>query len=183
MNIEQTKNELLKYIFYYSFQRGKFKLSSGKISDFYLDVKQTTLDPKGSLLIAKLLVNEIIESAADSIGGLMIGADPIVGSVITLGILQDYYIRGFIVRKEEKEHGLKRRIEGKIRKKDHVLIVEDVATTGGSTLKAVQAVEELDCKVIKIVPIVDRNEGSRELFKDYDYDPLIKIEEIFALEK
>lgn len=183
MNKERTKNDLLKFIFRNSFKRGEFKLSSGKISNFYLDVKQTTLDPKGSLLIANLLVKKVIECMADSIGGLMIGADPIVGSVITLGFLQDYYIRGFIVRKIEKEYGLKRRIEGKIREKDNVLIVEDVATTGSSTFRAVHVVEELGCKVVKIIPVVDRNEGARELFKNYDYDPLIKIEEIFELER
>jgi orotate phosphoribosyltransferase len=87
-----------------------------------------------------------------------------------------------IVRKEEKKHGLHKLIEGQIREKDRVVIIEDVATTGGSTLKAVQAVEAIGCKVVRIVPVVDRNEGARELFKDYNYDPLIKIEEIFDLE-
>jgi len=179
------KEDILQFVFKHSFQRGKFKLTSGKFSDFYLDMKQTTLDPEGSLLIAKLLIHKVVECKADSIGGLMIGADPIIGSVITLGFLQDYHIRGFIVRKQEKKHGLHKLIEGKIRKKDRVLIVEDVATTGSSAYKAVQAAEEFNCKVVKVVPIIDRNEGGRDFFnnKGYDYDPLIKIEEIFNLEK
>jgi len=178
------KTELLQFVFKHSFQRGKFQLASGKFSDFYLDIKQTTLDPKGSLLITNLLIQKVIESKAHSIGGLMIGADPIIGSVITLGFLQNYYIRGFIVRKQEKEHGLNKLIEGKIRERDRVLIVEDVATTGSSAYKAVQAAEELNCKVVKVIPIVDRNEGGRDFFnnKGYDYDPIIKIEEIFNLE-
>ena len=179
------KEDILQFVFKHSFQRGKFKLTSGKFSDFYLDMKQTTLDPEGSLLIAKLLIHKVVECKADSIGGLMIGADPIIGSVITLGFLQDYHIRGFIVRKQEKKHGLHKLIEGKIRKKDRVLIVEDVATTGSSAYKAVQAAEEFNCKVVKVVPIIDRNEGGRDFFNNngYDYYPLIKIEEIFNLEK
>lgn len=182
-NIRMCKNDLLEFVFKHSFQRGQFKLTSGKFSDFYLDMKQTTLDSEGSFLIAKLLVDKVVENKADSIGGLMIGADPIIGSVITLGFLQDCHIRGFIVRKVEKSHGLNKLIEGKIRENDQVIIIDDVATTGSSLYKAVQAVEALNCKVVKILPIVDRNEGGRELFKNYDYDPLIKIEEIFNLEK
>lgn len=178
------KNDLLKFVFKHSFQRGKFQLTSGKFSDFYLDMKQTTLDPKGSLLVAELLVHEVIENRVDSIGGLMIGADPIIGSVITFGFLQDYHIRGFIVRKQEKEHGLNKLIEGKIKENERVIIIDDVSTTGSSLYKAVQAVEDLNCKVIKVIPIVDRDEGGRDFFnnKGYDYDPLINIEEIFNLE-
>lgn len=183
-NTRMYKNDLLKFVFKHSFKRGKFKLTSGKFSDFYLDMKQTTLDPEGSLLIAELLVNKVLKSKADSIGGLMIGADPIIGSVITFGFLQDYHIRGFIVRKQEKEHGLNKLIEGKIREDDRVIIVDDVSTTGSSLYQAVQAAEDLNCKVVKVIPIVDRNEGGRDFFnnKGYDYDPLIKIEEIFNLE-
>lgn len=183
-NTRMYKNDLLKFVFKHSFKRGKFKLTSGKFSDFYLDMKQTTLDPEGSLLIAELLVNKVLKSKADSIGGLMIGADPIIGSVITFGFLQDYHIRGFIVRKQEKKHGLNKLIEGKIREDDRVIIVDDVSTTGSSLYQAVQAAEDLNCKVVKVIPIVDRNEGGRDFFnnKGYDYDPLIKIEEIFNLE-
>lgn len=183
MKIERVRKELLELIFRNSFKRGDYKLSSGKFSNYYLDIKQVTLEPKGSALIANLIIDKIIKSKIESIGGLTIGADPIVGSIITLGLEEDFYIRGFIVRKEEKKHGLHKRIEGKIRERDRVLIIEDVATTGGSTLQAVKAVEELKCEVVKIVPVVDRNEGARELFKDYDYNPLIKIEEIFGLER
>jgi len=180
MNIENAKRDLLKIIVKQSLKRGEFKLTSGKISNYYLDVKKVTLDPQGSALLAEILSQKIIKNKVDSIGGPMIGADPIVGSVITYGFLRDFFIRGFIVRNEAKLYGLHKLIEGNIREKDRVIIVDDVSTTGSSLYRGVKAVEDIDCKVVKVIPIVDRNEGGRQFFteKGYDYDPIINVEDI-----
>lgn len=179
-------DELKRIIFINSFERGCFILTSGKTSNFYLDVKQTTLDPKGSMLISLLLIKKIIENNIQSIGGPIIGADPIIGSVITLNRLKNCRnTRGFMVRKEEKKHGKNKLIEGRIKEYDRVMVVDDVSTTGKSLYKAIYAVERIGCEVIKVVSVVDRNEGGRGLFKNlgYDYEPLVKIEDIFELEK
>ena len=183
MNKKAKKDALLNFVFKYSFQRGDFQLSSGKKSDFYIDIKQTTLDPRGSLLVAEILLDQLISSKVSSIGGLTIGADPIIGSVVTLSAQRGYPVAGFIVRKEPKRHGLHRLIEGKIAEGDRVIIIDDVITTGNSAYKAVQAVEELKCEVVKIIPVVDRDEGGRAFFEDkgYDYHPILTIKEIFAL--
>ena len=185
MKGETKRDALLKVIFHSSFKRGKFKLSSGRESDFYLDAKQTTLIGKGSLLVAEMLLDEVISADVDAIGGPTIGADPMIGSVLTLSAIKAHPLRGFIVRKEVKEHGTQKRIEGPIKKGDRVIIVEDVITTGASAYKAVKAVEDLQCEVAKVIPLVDRDEGGRAFFqkKGYDYCPLITMEDIVAFEK
>ncbi len=178
-------NVLLDFVFRHSFKRGVFRLSSGKESSFYLDMKQTTLDPDGSLLVAENVLDKISNSKVDSIGGLTIGADPIIGSVITLAAMKGFKPMGFIVRKKPKGHGLHRAIEGKLKKGDRVIIIDDVITTGGSAFKAIEVVENLGCKVIKVMPIVDRDEGGREFFneKGYVYEPVINIKDIFQYEE
>ena len=173
---------LLDFVFKHSFLRGRFELSSGRTSNFYLDAKQTTMDPVGSLLVAQAYLEKARACEADAIGGLMIGADPIVGAVVCLSGQQGCPIRGFIVRKKVKDHGRQRRIEGKIQENDRVIIIDDVVTTGGSAMEAVKAVEAQGCTVVKVVPLIDRNEGGRQCFKDYDYDPIISIDQIFERE-
>jgi len=185
MNSQRKRDALLKVLFHSSFKRGKFKLSSGRESDFYLDAKHTTLVGEGSLLVAEILLDEVINAHIDAIGGLTIGADPIIGSVLTLSAMKTHPLRGFIVRKGVKEHGTQKLIEGPIKKGDRVIIVEDVMTTGASAYKAVKAVEDIQCKVVKVIPLVDRDEGGREFFqmKGYDCCPLITMKEIVKFEK
>lgn len=185
MEKKELKNSLLHFVFEHSFKRGTFTLSSGKMSKFYLDMKQTTLDPMGSLLVAENILAMLIKHPVDSIGGLTIGADPIIGSVVTLAAIKNIKVRGFIIRKEPKSHGLHKLIEGKLEKRDKVVIIDDVITTGGSAYKAVKIAEEVGCEVVKIVAIVDRNEGGKEFFieKGYDYDPIVTIDEVFKYEK
>ena len=148
---------------------GEFTLASGKKSNFYIDCRKVTLDPLGAKLIGKIILEKIKNLNADAVGGLTLGADPIVGAVITLG-----GIPGFIVRKREKEHGTKQKIEGLIELGWKVVIVEDVATTGSSALQAIQAVESIGATVIKVIAIVDREEGAREALRNYDFEPIFK---------
>lgn len=153
---------------------GEFVLSSGKKSNFYIDCRKVTLHPKGAKLIGKIILEKIKGLKVDAVGGLTLGADPITGAVVTLSD-----IPGFIVRKKEKEHGTKQKIEGLIEPGWNVVIVEDVATTGASALQAIEAVEAIGAKVVKVISVVDREEGAAEALKNYDFDPIFKKEELF----
>jgi orotate phosphoribosyltransferase len=153
---------------------GDFTLSSGKKSNFYIDCRKATLHPQGAKLIGRLILEMIKGQKIDAVGGLTLGADPIIGAVITLG-----EIPGFIVRKQAKEHGTKQRIEGLLQPGWNVLIVEDVATTGGSALEAIQAAEEAGAKVVKVISVVDREEGAKQALAKYDFAPLLTKSDFF----
>lgn len=152
---------------------GEFTLSSGKKSDLYVDCRKVTLHPKGAKLIGKLVLEKIKGLKVDAVGGLTLGADPIIGAVITLSD-----IPGFIVRKKAKEHGTQQRIEGLIEPGWQVVIVEDVATTGASALQAIEAAEAAGARVIKVISVVDRQEGAAESLKAYDFDPILTRSEL-----
>jgi orotate phosphoribosyltransferase len=152
---------------------GGFTLSSGKKSNFYVDCRKVTLHPQGARLIAKIILAKIAGLKVDAIGGLTLGADPITSSVVVLS-----NIPGFIVRKQAKEHGTKQRIEGNLQPGWNVVIVEDVATTGASALEAIGAVEAAGAKVIKVISVVDREEGAKEALNNYDFDPIFKKSEL-----
>jgi orotate phosphoribosyltransferase len=152
---------------------GEFTLSSGKKSNFYIDCRKVTLHPQGAKLIGKIILEKIKGLKVDAVGGMTLGADPITGAVITLSD-----IPGFIVRKKEKEHGTKQKIEGHLKAGWNVVIVEDVATTGGSALQAIEAVEAAGAKVIKVISVVDREEGAREALAKYDFDPICRKSEL-----
>jgi len=147
---------------------GDFVLSSGKKSNLYIDCRKITLHPQGARLIAKIILEKIKGMKVDAIGGLTLGADPITSSVVALSD-----IPGFIVRKKEKEHGTKQKIEGIIEPGFNVVIVEDVATSGASALQAIEAVEAFGAKVVKVISVVDREEGASEVLKKYNFDPVI----------
>jgi orotate phosphoribosyltransferase len=148
---------------------GDFTLSSGKKSNIYIDCRKITLHPKGAKLIAKIILEKIKGLKVDAIGGLTLGADPITGAVVALSD-----VPGFIVRKKEKEHGTKQKIEGLLEPGWKVVIVEDVSTTGASALQAIEAVEAVGAKVVKVISVVDREEGAVQALKSYSFDPIFK---------
>jgi orotate phosphoribosyltransferase len=152
---------------------GEFILSSGKKSNFYVDCRKVTLHPQGAKLIGKIILDKIKGIKVDAIGGLTLGADPITSAVVTLSD-----IPGFIVRKKAKEHGTQQRIEGLIETGWNVVIVEDVATTGASALQAIEAAETVGAKVVKVIAVVDREEGAADALKAYDFDPIFKKSEL-----
>jgi len=137
-------------------------LTSGRTSNYYIDAKMTTLDPKGSNLVAKLILEVLKSYDVDAVGGFTLGADPIVSAVAALSAETERPLPAFIVRKEPKKHGERKMIEGPFQKGWKVVVIDDVVTTGGSTLKACQAVEEEGGKVALTLAIVDRLEGGRE---------------------
>jgi orotate phosphoribosyltransferase len=149
-----------------SYRQGTFTLTSGKTSDFYIDGKQTTLDAEGAYLCGKLLF-ELISAEQDviqAVGGMTLGADPLVTAVSVVSFLERAPIPAFIVRKEAKGHGTSNYIEGlkNLPAGGRVALIEDVVTTGGTLLKVIERVEEAGFSVGLVVTVVDRQEGGAE---------------------
>jgi orotate phosphoribosyltransferase len=163
---------------------GHFKLTSGKEATYYLDGKQATLDPAGARLVAEGILDLLAPGPMPAaIGGMSIGADPITASVVTMSAVRGTPISGFMVRKESKGHGTNQYIEGPVRPGDQVVIVEDVVTTGGSSLTAIERAEAFGLKVLRVIAIVDRMEGGAEAFAKagHDFSSLLCIRD-FGIE-
>lgn len=140
---------------------GDFTLASGKQAHFYLDCRKVTLDSAGANLIAAGILERIGDDPPDAVGGMAIGADPITAAVITLAGVRGQSLKGFIVRKEAKGHGTLRAVEGPVHPGQRAVIVEDVVTTGGSSLRAIEQVEQFGLRVEGVIAVVDRLEGAR----------------------
>ncbi|GAB6065767.1 orotate phosphoribosyltransferase [Aquifex pyrophilus] len=139
-----------------------FKLSSGKLSRYYIDLKRITFDPEGAYILGKVMYETLKEFNPDACGGLTLGADPIAYAVSFVSFMDSNPIKPFVVRKEPKGHGMKRQIEGLLNPGERVAVLEDVVTTGSSALKAVKACKEFGLEVIGVFAVVDREEGGRE---------------------
>jgi len=137
-------------------------LTSGRTSTYYIDAKMTTLDPEGSNLVGQMILDILSPFDIDAIGGYTLGADPIVSVVAALSVQTSRPLPAFIVRKEPKKHGERKMIEGPFKKGWKVVVVDDIVTTAGSTLKAIKAVEEEGAEVVLALTIVDRLEGGRK---------------------
>jgi orotate phosphoribosyltransferase len=175
--------------------RGEFVLASGQRSKVFFDCKRVTLDPEGLHLIASLIldiVDDVVRKDGQpihAIGGPTIGADPVVGHVAGLSweratvgagtgsVAPPRPLRGFLVRKETKDHGTRRVIENEIPTGSRVVIFEDVVTTGGSTLEAIHKAVETGLEVAAVVAVVDREQGGTEALSRYRYFPLFKKSE------
>lgn len=179
MDTAKLKEELLQAISEKAVVRGERTLASGKKSNFYIDGKQVTLDPYGLLLVGKTILSILAGTKVDAIGGPTLGADPIASAVSLLSSQTGHPIRAFIVRKEAKKHGMQKMIEGPaLQPGDHIVMVEDVITTGGSVLTAIKEVEALKAKVIRVISLVDRNEGAVELLAPYNYTPIFTLQDL-----
>jgi orotate phosphoribosyltransferase len=145
-----------------SLLKGDFVLTSGRRSKYLFQLRQTTLHPEGASLAADIIVDFMRRHAIDHIGGLAVGAVPMVSAAAITGHMKGHPISAFFVRKAVKEHGARELIDGHVAAGSRPLIVDDVTTTGGSILKAVEAVGEKNCTVTKALSIVDREEGAAE---------------------
>ncbi len=153
----RARQELLEMLAQKSFRLGEFKLSSGITSDYYVDCRLTTLDARGAQLTGEVFVEEIREQGwePEAVGGLTMGADPIVVAIaVTSGTLH-----GFLVRKAEKQHGMGQRIEGFKEKGARVVIVDDVCTTGASTMQAIEAARDFGFEIAGVMCLVERQEA------------------------
>ena len=152
---------LCKKSFKYS-QEPVFKLVSGRMSHFYVNCKPTTLSPRGMFLAGHLVFSQIKDLAPDGVGGLTFGADPIAVATAFVSELEGGRVNAFSIRKTRKDHGIIRWVEGDLTAGQRVVIIDDVATTGGSTIKAIERARSEQLDVIKAVILVDRQEGGLE---------------------
>jgi orotate phosphoribosyltransferase len=159
---------------------GSFTLASGKKATYYLDGKQVTLNPHGARLVGEGILDLLDPDAMPAaIGGMSIGADPITAAVVTMSAVRGTPILGFMVRKQSKGHGTNQYIEGPVQPGDEVVIVEDVVTTGGSSLEAIQRAQDFGLKVARVIAIVDRMEGGAKAFANagHSFSSLLTIQD------
>lgn len=160
--IDLVRDKALKF--------GDFTLASGKKAKYYLDCRPVTLDSSGACLVGAGMLDLLGGDLPDLVGGMAIGADPITGAILTLAGMRDTPLRGVMVRKESKGHGTGRYVEGAYEKGEELVIVEDVVTTGGSSLLAIERCESVGLKVQRVLAIIDRLEGGRQAFADRGYE-------------
>lgn len=163
--LERKKARLKDIIAEKSFSHGTFKLASGAASGYYFDMKPTMLDPEGADLISDLVMEALEGEEVDAVGGLAYGAIPMVAAVVQKSATLGRPIPGFYVRKEQKERGAEKLIDGILPEGATVVIFEDVTTKGGSAMRAVDAVRAQGCKVARVVTIVDRLDNAAENLK------------------
>ena len=179
MDEKKIREELLKLVREKAFQKGNYTLSSGKKSNYYFDGKQITLDPQGILLVGKTILAMLQGIQVDAVGGPTLGADPIAAAVALLSSQTGKPLKAFIVRKEEKKHGTQKRIEGpRLEPRDRVVVVEDVITSGKSVMDAIGEIEKLNCRVVKVICLVDREEGAAKLLQPYNFSPIFTKTEL-----
>lgn len=177
MSLQQDREELRTLLKAKSVKTGTFTLASGKESDLYVDCRVTTLDSRGAVLVGRVLHDLLRQEEAKrglnigSLGGLTMGADPITLAVAMSSSMagDNPPVQAFVVRKEPKGHGRGKRIEGNFITEQPVVVVDDVITTGGSTLKAIEAIEQEGGKVAFALILVDRSEGGREAIESAGY--------------
>ena len=162
-----------------------FKLVSGRVSNYYFNCKAVALHPEGMHLIGNLIFEMIKDLGIKGIGGLTLGADPIAYAVAYTSFLKGNPIEAFIVRKTPKSHGTMQLIEGNVKKGDRVVIVDDVITTGKSTIEAITKAKEDGLEVVKVITFIDRQEGGREAIEalGYKVDSVITRDEVMELYK
>lgn len=179
--VDAQRQRLLEIIHEKGFRRGVFRLTSGRLSPYYIDGRKVSLDAEGAYLIGQLLLELLKGTGTQAIGGLTLGADPVVTSVAMASFEAGNPISAFIVRKEAKSHGTGQRIEGPdLFPGMSVAIVDDTITTGGSALQAVESAEAAGAKVACILAVVDRLEGGREDLEGRGYEvcSLFTIEDL-----
>ena len=142
--------------------RPTFKLASGKLSNYYINCKPTTLDPEGMNIIGNIIFDKIKDEKIDVIGGLSFGADPIANAVALISYQKGKPVKSFSVREKTKDHGIIKKLEGDVHKGERAVIIDDVITTGESTIKAITSAKDAGLDVVKAIALIDREEGGKE---------------------
>lgn len=179
-NTDTLRKTLLDLIVQYAYVEGDFTLSSGAKSSYYINCKQVTLKAEGALALGRLLFKLLPENTA-AIAGLTLGADPMVSAVSVVSAYENYPLPALIIRKKPKGHGTQAYIEGpSLAKGAKVVVLEDVVTTGGSALTAVERLQDAGYEVTEILALVDREQGGKELYqsKDIKFQALFSIKEV-----
>jgi orotate phosphoribosyltransferase len=165
MDIHQKKERLGEIILERSFKYSDnppFTLASGRKSNFYFNCKPTTLDPEGMNLIGEIIFDMLKDAKVSAAGGLTLGADPIANALAVISYQKGKPIKSFIVRKDVKDHGTKSAIEGNVSSGESVVIIDDVITTGGSTITAIGEARKAGLVIDRVITLIDREEGGRE---------------------
>ena len=179
-----SKDRLAALLKERSYEERKVKLASGRESDFYLDCKQTTLHPEGLYLVGRFVLDAVRSGPrpVKAVGGPTLGSDPIAAAAAVISFLDGHPVPAFIIRKEPKGHGTRAWVEGAkfLENGTPIAIVEDVVTTGGSSLKAAERAKEAGLDVVKIVSLVDRDEGAAAAIRDagYVFESVLTIHEV-----
>jgi orotate phosphoribosyltransferase len=178
--MSDAEAELLRLIAARSFRTGHFTLASGATSDYFIDGKMTQVFSAGAFLIGRVVYDRLKDLDVGAVGGLEVGAVPMTAAVALTYHLNGREIEGFWVRNAVKDHGTKKRIEGNLTPGMRVAVVDDVLTTGGSAMKAVEAVRAHGCEVACVLALVDRRQGAAELFRSagIPYHPVFGIEDV-----
>jgi len=179
----EDRAALLNILKTLSYEEGEFTLVSGKKSTFYIDAKETTLNPEGMYLVGRIMYKMVRESPdIQAVGGVSIGGDPLVSAAVLASYLEKDNLMGFLIRKEPKGHGTNQWIEGgkNLKSGMNVVILEDVVTTGGSSLKAMEAVEKGGYKVKGVVALLDRLDGGKETIeaKGYIFKSIFTLKDV-----
>jgi orotate phosphoribosyltransferase len=180
------KDRLTQLIFQKAFRYSEepiFKLVSGRMSNYYFNCKAVTLHPEGMYLIGNIIFGMIEGIGARGIGGLTLGADPIADAVAYTSYVKGKPVEAFVVRKSAKSHGTMQWIEGNIVKGDRVVIVDDVITTGKSTIEAINRAKEAGLEIVRVIALVDRQEGGRENIEamGFTVEAVVTREEVMRL--
>lgn len=178
--IEQARSKLLDILKKEAFFKGKFTLSSGKESNFYLDARLVTLSPAGAFLTGRIILDMIKDDHIDAIGGPTLGADPMVGAVASLSYQAENPIPTFIIRKTPKAHGKGQQVEGPVLKEgSSVVIIDDVATTGKAFIESIEVLQKMNVKIVKAICVIDRCEGAKEAVAKFN----VPMESIFTIDQ
>lgn len=180
MDTSDERMQLFDVLKNQAFFRGKFILSSGKESSFYLDARLVTLSPAGAYLTGKILLKMIKGLPIDAIGGPTLGADPMVGAVASLSYQEGTPINTFIIRKQPKPHGKQQQVEGPLLKEGaSVVIIDDVATTGKAFVESIEVLQKMNMRVAQAICVIDRKEGAAEALAKYS----VPLKSIFTIDE
>jgi len=170
------RERLLELVRTRALREGKITLSSGKVSDYYVDAREVVLDPEGAYLTGRLML-DMIDPKAVAVAGMTLGADPIVTAISVVGHIEGRDLTALIIRKEPKKHGTQKFVEGPaLPEGSKVAVVDDVVTTGSSLVKSIERLRNEGYEPIQVVAILDREEGGSEKLKDAGY----RLESIFT---
>lgn len=163
-----SRDQLIELLATRSAQRGDFTLASGRKSNLYIDARLTTMSPEGLSTIGKLGLDELQRSGweVNAVGGLTLGADPVSYAISYASAASERPVRAFTVRKQAKAHGTGKLIEGPLQPGDRVAVIEDVITTGGSALQAIEALQGFDVTITGVLALIDREEGGRRTLEE-----------------
>jgi orotate phosphoribosyltransferase len=165
--VSEAESKLLQLIQSRAFRRGTFQLASGGTSDYYIDGKMVQVFSKAVALIGEVIYEHTRDLDIAAIGGMAVGAIPLTTAAVFAYHLHDREMEGFWVRDEVKKHGTQKAIEGVLKPGSRVVILDDVVTKGGSSLKAIEQVQEIGCTVVRVLALVDRLQGAEQLFREH----------------